>query len=67
MDKNRRFINDLIYASCDGKPSDMKVLQDSTYMEFCGIIDSYLEKVERNNKEIKKMQKEIKSGKRSNG
>lgn len=61
MEESRKFINDIIYLACDGRPSDIKALQDNTYVEFCQILDSYLEKVKRNNKEIDKAKKEFKS------
>lgn len=55
MEESRKFINELIYLACDGRVSDIKALEkESTYMEFCQILDSYLEKVERQNKEIEK-------------
>ena len=61
MEESRKFLNDLIYLASEGRPSDIKALQDNTYIEFCQILDSYLEKVKRNNKEIDKAKKEFKS------
>jgi hypothetical protein len=70
MDEGRKFINDIIYLACEGRASDIKALMDNSYIEFCSILDSYLEKVERTNKEIEKMKKGfdssgIKKGKKS--
>lgn len=48
----------LIYAACDGKVSDIKALEGSSYWDFCGVLDNYLEKVEMHNKEIEKMKRE---------
>jgi len=36
--------------------SDIKALEKSTYMDFCQTLDLFLEKVERRNKEIKKLE-----------
>jgi hypothetical protein len=46
-----------VYNCCDGKVSDIKALESSSYFEFCSILDKYLEKVDRQNKEYEKMER----------
>lgn len=54
----------LIYAACDGKVSDIKALENSSYWEFCGVLNNYLERVDDHNKMVEKQKREnnIKSG-----
>lgn len=48
-------MNRLIYNCCEGKVSDIKALEHSTYFEFCTILDNFLSKVDSHNKEVDKM------------
>ena len=54
-------MNSLVYNCCDGRISDIKALEKSTYMDFCQTLDLFLEKVERRNKEIKKLEEKTAS------
>lgn len=54
-DEFDKWINSLVYNSCEGRMSDIKHLEKSSYLDFCQFLNSYLEKVERHNKEIEKL------------
>lgn len=51
-------MNALIYNCCEGKVSDIKALEGSTYFEFCAILDNFLQRVDKQNKEYEKMRRE---------
>jgi hypothetical protein len=42
-------------GASEGKPTEKKCLEDGKFIDFCLIIDRYLEKVKRHNKEVKQM------------
>lgn len=48
----------LLYAACEGKVSDIKALESSTYWEFCSVLNNFLDKVEKHNAEIEKLKRE---------
>lgn len=51
-------MNKMIYNACEGRPGDMKALENSTYWDFCSVLNNYLEKVDRHNKEMDKVARE---------
>lgn len=55
------FVNNLIYNACDGKVSDIKALERSTYFEFCTILNNFLSKVDAANREAEKEKSRLKS------
>jgi hypothetical protein len=59
-------MNALAYSSCDGKMSDIKALEQSTYFDFCAFLDNYLKRVDAHNEHLEKMKRDNKlnSGKK---
>jgi hypothetical protein len=41
--------------------ADMKALERSSYLDFCSFLNSYLDKVEKRNKEIEALNQKYKS------
>ena len=56
-----QYINSLIFHSCDGRMADIKALERSSYLDFCSFLNSYLDKVEKRNKEIEALNQKYKS------
>lgn len=44
-----------MYNACEGRPSEIKALEKNTYLDFCMILDKYLEKVKAHNKQVEKL------------
>jgi hypothetical protein len=54
-------MDDLIYHTCDGRPSDIKALESTkTYIEFLSIINNHLKRVKRAIEEAERFKKENK-------
>lgn len=55
LDNFSDWINRLMYNACEGRPSEIKALEKNTYLDFCMILDKYLEKVKAHNKQVEKL------------
>lgn len=51
----------MIYNCCDGRVSDIKALERSSYIDFCQTLELFLERVEKRNEEIEKLKQKQKS------
>lgn len=61
LDDFDNFINEIIYAACDGRPSDIKVLESMTWYDFATVLNNYLKKVDQQKEQLSKFESEQKA------
>lgn len=57
IDEFQEYVSNAIYYACDGRPTDMKTLEKGKYVDILVVLNNYLQRVERANKEFDKLTK----------